>query len=543
MYLQRRSLFKLAGAGLIGAPLLAACGDGGGPADVSNANKDLVPWPAYVPFNGPKPDGPGTDTGVQPLYLSYPQQVKPSVSETVGDGSKVTAMVITFAAPPRPVGDNQFWQAVNKALNVELNVIVVPDAEYGQKMTTLMASGNDLPDIIMFTNLALPNALEFVQAKCADLSGHLGGDAVKQYPNIANIPPYAWKGMGRVGGRIYGVPLERPKPANSLFVNRTMLDQAGVPLEWNKDQYLEAMRRLTRDRKWGIGWSKTLFSGLGAITYHAGSLGAPNTWAESGGTFTHTIATPQFEQALDVMRQIVAAGAHYPDSLTASITDVKTQFANGSLASMSDGFGALALQSLTTINNRFELGLGRPYGPNATPWQGAGMFGFATFKKADDARIKLLLRIVNYLSAPFGSSEYELANYGVEGKHFTKDGNGIKTLPLYDSENSNLLPTRYIGTAPSVIYLPGFPAVAKSAYEWEKATMPKAVPDASVGLRSATLSAKGAQLNQIIGDGIAAVTFGRKDLAAWKDVVAQWRQAGGDQVAAELAKERQAAAN
>ncbi|GAA2891376.1 hypothetical protein [Nonomuraea rubra] len=53
---------------------------------------------------------------------------------------------------------------------------------------------------------------------------------------------------------------------------------------------------------------------------------------------------------------------------------------------------------------------------------------------------------------------------------------------------------------------------------------------------------KGAQLNPIMGDGSAAVVFGRKPLSAWKDIVAQWRNAGGDQVAEELANEHAARA-
>lgn len=538
--MKRRALLRLAGAGLVTAgPLLGACG-GKGRSGVSNAGKDLVPWPAYVPFAGPQPDGPGDDRGVQPLYLNYPQSVQRSVHETAGDGSKVTAVVISYGAPPKPVGENQLWKAVNKALNVDLNLVVVPDPEYGQKMTTLMAAGDDLPDILMFTNLSLPNSLEFVQARCADLSELIGGDAVKAYPNLANIPTYAWQSMGRIGGRLYGVPLERPRFANSLFVNRTALDQAGVPLDWNREQFLEAMRKASTGGRYGVGWYRTLFTGLGGITYHAGSFGAPNTWAESGGRFTHTIATPQFEQALGMMNQLVSAKTHYPDSLTVSSTDLKNFFYNGTVATIADGFGSLALQTLTSIQDRFALGLGRPYAADATPWAGPGLFGFVVFKKADPARLRLLLRIVDHLSAPFGSTEYELANYGVEGVHFTKESGVIRTTKLYDSENTVSLPVKYIGNAPSVLYLPGYPKVAQAAYEWEKAVVPKSAPNPAQGLRSATEVSKGAQLSKIIGDGITAVAFGRKPLSSWPETVDQWKQAGGDRVAEELAKEKSA---
>ncbi|MFI7610312.1 extracellular solute-binding protein [Nonomuraea terrae] len=544
--INRRGLLRMAGMSALGvaaAPLITACGGGSGGAtgSVSNAGKQLVPWPTYAPFAGPKPDAPGDETGVQPLYLKYPETLTQSVNETVGDGSRVTALVVTFGPPPAPVAQNRFWQEINKALNVDLQVTVVPDPEYGQKMTTLMASGSDLPDIIMFTNLALPHSLEFIQAQCADLSAFVGGDAVKEYPNLANIPTYAWKGMGRINGKLYGVPLERPTPANSLFVNRTAMDEAGIPKDWTTEQYLEAMRELTGDRKWGLGWYKTLFGGLGSITYHAGSLGAPNTWTATGGQFVHTISTPQFEQAVDTMRKLVEAKTVYPDSLTVSSTDMQSHFHNGTVASIQDGFGSVAPATLSKIDGRFELDLGRPYGPQATPWRSAGLFGYVTFKKASPERIKLLLRICNYLSAPFGTKEYELANYGVEGVHFTKDDDGIKPTDLFDTENNSSLPVKYLGAAPSVLYLPGYPDTAQAVYDWQKASLPKSVANPGQGLRSAIQVSKGAQLDQIIGDGIAAIAFGRKPLSAWKDVVTQWRQAGGDRMAEELAKEHAAA--
>nr|MDT0661960.1 extracellular solute-binding protein [Micromonospora sp. DSM 115978] len=542
-HVNRRSLLKLAGAGaLAGAtsPLLTACGEGS-TSDIGNAGKELVPWPLYLPFTGPPPDAPGEETGVQPLYLNYPQQVVASVNDTVGDGSEVTAMVITYGAPPKPVEGNRFWQAINNALNVNLKVVVVPDAEYGQKMTTLMASGDDLPDIIMFSQLALPRSHEFIQSRCADISDLVGGDAVKAYPNLANIPTRAWQAMGRIDGRIFGVPLERPAPGNSLFVNRTALDQIGVRKDWTTDQFLTAMKQLTGGRRWGIGGSKPLFGGLGAVAYHAGSLGAPNGWQVQDGALISTLTTPQFEEALGVMRRLAEAGSYHPDSLSISSTDLQTFWHNGTVTSITDGFGSVALNTLSKIDNRFTLDLGRPYGPNATPWRGSGYFGHVAFKKSDPERVKLLLRICDYLSAPFGTAEFELANYGVEGVHFTKDAGGIKTTELYKVENNTNLPVKYLGVAPAVLYLPGFPAAARAVHDWEKAVLPRAVADPALGLRSAAQTSKGAELNQIVGDAVSAVVFGRKPASAWKEAVAQWRQTGGDKVAEELAAEYAAA--
>jgi putative aldouronate transport system substrate-binding protein len=208
---------------------------------------------------------------------------------------------------------------------------------------------------------------------------------------------------------------------------------------------------------------------------------------------------------------------------------------------MTDGFGAVNLQTMSDIDGRFALDLGRPYGPSATPWAGPGIFGFVTFRQADPERIKMLLRICNYLSAPFGTLEYELANYGVEGVHYTKESGGIETTELYQEENNTDLPVKYLGAAPVVLHLPGYPDTAQAVYEWQQAVLPPAIGDPQVGLTSPTGSSKGAELNRIVADAISAIVFGRRELSEWPDVVAQWKQAGGDQVAEELAAEHAAA--
>ena len=48
---------------------------------------------------------------------------------------------------------------------------------------------------------------------------------------------------------------------------------------------------------------------------------------------------------------------------------------------------------------------------------------FYTFikKGLGKERVEELLRVLNWCAAPFGTKEFELREYGVEGKHFTRD--------------------------------------------------------------------------------------------------------------------------
>jgi putative aldouronate transport system substrate-binding protein len=542
--LTRRTLLKTVGVGALtaaGGPVLTACSGDGGSSNVGNVGADLVPFPTWVRFDGPKPDLPGDDTGVQPLYRTFPRQLVRSVDGKPGDGSEVTAMVITYTAPPTPLAQNRYWQAINEALGVNLNVTVVPSGEYAQKMATVMAGG-DLPDILFFGGGAsFAREHEFIASKCADLSEHVGGDAVKEYPALANIPPYAWKSVGRIGGRLYGIPLERPMPGNSLLVNRTAFDRVGAPRKWTTEQYLDATRALTTaGRQWGIGGCKEHFSRTTAAIYHAGSHGAPNQWKVESGAFVSTYETPQFQAAIETMRTLNEAGAYHPDSTSVSLTDLKTYLYNEQVASMLDGYAAFSAGALKSIGKRFTLDFALPYGEQATPWQGTGRIGYIVLKKAPAERIKVLLRVCNYLAAPFGTVENTLVKYGIEGAHYTRDAAGdLVQTKLASTEVANL-PLHYVAAAPLVIYFPGRADAAQRVYDWEKELLPRTIPDPSNGLRSETLTEKSAQLDRIIGDGLTAIVLGRRPASTWADVVADWKAAGGARAADELAKEHAA---
>lgn len=534
--IDRRQFFRLAGiAALAGTagPALIACGDGS-TAPVTNAGKTLVPWPTYVQFPGPKPDGLGNDKGVQNLYTSYPSQLTTSVKETPGDGSAVTVMIISYEPPPTDVSGSPRWQAINKALGVDLKVTVVPDAEFPTKMATVMASG-DLPDIIMLgAGYTLPREETFVAASCADLSDLIGGDAIKDYPNLANIPPYAWKAVGRIGGRLYGLPIERPVAGNSLLVNRSLLDSVNAPKEWTKDQFQAAMKALTAGKKWGTGAAREALGGSHQV-YHAGSFGAPNLWKVENGAFISTYTTDEYKAALEFTRSLWADKLYYPDSSSTSQVDLETLYYNGTVATITDGFGTYATAA-PTVKDAFTVDFALPYnaGKTPTPWQGTGIFGYTVFKKASTDRLKMMLRICNFLAAPFGTTEYELKQFGIEGTDFTRSASGIT---LSDKGNPLPPPFRYIANGPSIINLPGQDAAAKRLYDWESAVLPASIRDPGNGLRSATKTEQGAKLNQLLTDAATAITTGREPLSTWDAAVKSWRDGGGDKMAAEYAEE------
>ena len=92
----------------------------------------------------------------------------------------------------------------------------------------------------------------------------------------------------------------------------------------------------------------------------------------------------------------------------------------------------------------------------------AAHLGATAIKKSSPDRIKELLRVLNYLAAPFGSKEDLLLSYGVEGPDFALDDRGNPVLTERGNPDANYLPFKYIAQRPSVLYLPDIPDYRES---------------------------------------------------------------------------------
>ncbi len=69
-----------------------------------------------------------------------------------------------------------------------------------------------------------------------DLTPYLGGDAVKDYPNLANITAVSWK-QGVFKNAMYGVPVAYPLYLWVRWVHENLLDDEGLAFPKNIDDY------------------------------------------------------------------------------------------------------------------------------------------------------------------------------------------------------------------------------------------------------------------------------------------------------------------
>jgi putative aldouronate transport system substrate-binding protein len=162
--------------------------------------------------------------------------------------------------------------------------------------------------------------------------------------------------------------------------------------------------------------------------------------------------------------------------------------------------------------------------PKVERGNSASMFSYVN-KKLSKTQIEEVLRIADYIAAPFGSLEYTLTTYGPEGVDWTRSADGPK---LTATGTKEVQPTfQFLSTAPSVTTRPGYPAFVKAYAAWQA----KAAALSFEPLFFAQNITEPSQYNgigQTVEDTIKDVVRGRKTIADLRTAVTAWRTRGGD---------------
>jgi putative aldouronate transport system substrate-binding protein len=550
----------LAGAAVAGTalPLLQACVPPAPPAAPA-ASGTAAPtsangvYPTFLPnTSGPRPDFPASGPLYEDGFSRYPKNPTKALPATPpGLGSKIVCYTNNSApAPPTALEQNKAWQAVDHELNADVQFTIISQADYLTKLATVMA-GNDLPDVMLIPGPGPSGAAriqrlgEFLAAQCADLTPYLGGDAAKDYPNLAAIPTFAWKNAGCAhNGHLYMLPIERYYPGSMLLKNAEVYDSTiGKDVTpKNADDFKRILQQLTRpaQNQWAIG---SYLDQMYYIYYFAAMFGAPNNWQLTpGGKLVKDIETPEYKAAMVYTRDLVVSGVFHPDALTiADSTRARDNF-----------IGSKFVLDVETFGNAWQDGWtrGPKQNPPVTPqavlpfpaadggkpqhFFGRGFFGTTAFKKATPERTKELLRVANWLAAPFGSAEDLLLTIGVKDTDYTLESDGSITVLPPSNQDANSVPWKYIVQRPQVAFWPGIPEYAKAATDFEKVAIGVGVADPTLGYTSASLDAKGAQLSRALTDATTDVLAGRRPMSDWEQVVKDWQTGGGNEIRGEL---------
>ncbi|MET7310011.1 hypothetical protein ACWD7C_31690 [Streptomyces sp. NPDC005134] len=533
--LSRRGFMGAAGiAGLTVAGLssLTACGSGATVSKGGAKASAKLKLPTYVAAQTAPADLAGNAAGLDATYLRYPKKLTKSVAKAPGDGSRITALTETFTTPAPAQSKNAYWQELNKRLGsqFDMTIVVEEGAGYPGKFNAIIASG-DIPDLVWFPpNQGLQHVPELLDAKFHDLTPHLSGDAVKKYPNLANLPTTAWK-TAVINGKIRGVAVAYGSMGQVYVVNQDFWKPVGGAEFTSAEDFLAKGKELLDAKRNKYVLEPAYVNHVGQF---AQWFGAPAAWRLEDGKLTHLYETEEYLEAVAFAVKVRKAGLFWPDP---NLSTTMEKVAQGSLGAYVQSFPSF-LTDVKTYD--FPFGVIVPFAgkAGATPSYtlGYGSVGYtAISKKADTKRVEMLLRVLDYLAAPFGTEERLFLDNGIEGTHYTRTSNGdIKLTAKGNAEAvTTAMPLAFLANTPEYIYLPGKSELASKIHGWQEELLKLGKANPTSGHFSDTSTKKSASIGTAVSDTVLDVVAGRKPISAFQDQVKKWRSGGGDQMRAE----------
>ncbi|WP_248958808.1 extracellular solute-binding protein [Sphaerisporangium perillae] len=534
-------LVGLSAASLAGGGLLSACstpagrrpGSGGATAAAADKLKSLTP--SFVPFQGVKPDIPGVTStllGVPDVgggFLTYPSNLADAVPGTAGKGGSYKAMTPLWGPPPPGLADNAYFQACNADIGATIEFQIADGNTYGDKATARLAAG-DIPDLMVIPQWEIEKMADFnlaVDKAFEDLTPYLQGDKAKAYPMLAALPTAAWT-FSVFNGKLMSVPFPTEPFPYALLYRKDLFDEHGDwALPKTADELFELGKTITdaKAKRWAFGDIHEMVWPIFKV---------PQEWRYEGGKLVFKYETPEWEQMIAFMRKLFDAKLIHPNVVSSSRSaNEKDLFASGQIVMYRDGLGAWKelLQQHRGKNPDFAIGAlplfshdgSTPIMYHNSP---AGIFTFVKKGLGKD-RTAEILSILNWCAAPFGSKEYELATYGVEGKHFTRDAKGV---PQYtDLGRKEAQPSYvFLGGRPIVADYVTFPDAVQGNLGWQKNSFQYIEKTPLDGIRHQRPS-RMAGLQIPTEDKFTDIMRGRRPVSDIKQIVAEWRRDGGDE--------------
>lgn len=544
--LNRRQVLQgaagLAGGAALGLNASGAGAQGATPGASPEASPEASPATADVIPSGVE--------GVPDAYLRQPDPFV-SYDGVPGEGGTVRAFLIGYNPPPVSRDDNPYWQELERRLGVTWEPDITPQPDYGAKSATLIASG-DIPDL--FTINPGQNAAQQYQAMSQgaflDLTPYVTGDALQQFRNLAAFPQYMWDNV-KFQGKIFGVPKPLWRNGNLPFFRGDWAETLGLGAPTNAQEMHDLLVGFaTGDPNgngnvdtWGMGrFNGSWWSWDNLVSQQTFRL--PNTWRlNDDGTLTHMTETEEFAQAIEFQAQLFKDGAFHPDSPAMTFALAQDAFVGGKTGLHYEGF--LSFYGMGSVSDRARdvdpaatmvplVPPGADGGQGVTYYE-SGFFGYTGIPSStgDENRILELLRILDYLAAPFGSEERNFFDNGLEGVHHNVDPNtGARIATDQLRIDRGDMTSAMNGQA--VYYYPDTPELAVEIQKVALEAIAIGVDNPVRTVYSETQTGEGATLDQFAQDTITAIVTGREPVDTLGAKIDEWKTRGGDKVRSEL---------
>ncbi|MFC7532021.1 substrate-binding domain-containing protein [Actinoplanes sp. GCM10030250] len=538
--LSRRTLL-LGTAAVAAGPLLGGCSkEPAGSGTAQNLDSVAGLLPSHHEFTGSvKPDILGTRP-VPDGYLRYPATLVDAITEKpAASGREISAMTPVWGPAPPGIDRSAYLRAVGAELGAPVNFVVQDGGTYGDKLNAMFGA-RDVPEVLCVPGWEVDKIPRFAEAATAlftDLTDHLQAERVSAYPMLSSFPTGAWR-HAVWNQRLFAIPNPSDGPfPYAMFTRKDLLDERGLAVPGNLDDLL-AMAKQVTDPKRRVWAFSDIFAML--QMYHR-VPGAKGGWRLTAGkTPEFKYETAEYRRALEVMAGIYRDGLVHPDLVASKGADQNQLFASGGILFAQAGVGywqpaQAENQKITPKLNIQPLPVFAVGGGDPLVWGAAEPISY-TFLKAGlpKDRVEELLRVINWCSAPLGTQEAQLRDYGVAGKHHTVTPDGpVKT----DLAFKEIVNQYYFisGRNPAIGPFPDTPNYVRDVLTYSNETVKYLEQDPWDGLKL-EMPVKFASYRVAAEEKFTDVLRGRRPMSDFDALVKEWRDNGGEEARALMAK-------
>jgi putative aldouronate transport system substrate-binding protein len=261
----------------------------------------------------------------------------------------------------------------------------------------------------------------------------------------------------------------------------------------------------------------------------------PLWWNLVDGKLINRIETPEYLEAIEWTRKLFAAGVVHPNFKLgkSQIGDPAPKFAAGEFLIWNNDLSNWYVQQASLMAQNPDVKVwgmdiwGHDGGdPTLYATMPANIFAFVN-KKASESVIRDILAVANVTAAPYGTKEWMMTQYGVEGTHYTlKDG-----APVKNDKGNNEVNNAYVFVASpaATIAHPDLPEYTKAQVEWQQRMGAFTKKSSFWGMQITEPSRYTNLVNdfeQLEDD----IIRGHKKISDMQQAISDWKSKGGDKL-------------
>lgn len=437
-------------------------------------------------------------------------------------------------------------QAINKKLNVKINILTSPYETWEDKINLLISSG-DVPDIVVHTGPGTGNYSQWAQDGIfLDLT-----DLYPKYTNLTSNIPQKTVDSLKINNKIFFVPC--PYLVDAVYnVRADWLKKVGITInngEVTLDEFYNILKAFTLNDPDGDGKNNT-YGMLGEDTltfleFVRGAFGVDGFtdnglywYKDTDGQYKATFTQPGWKDMIKWVNKIYKEKLLDPEWMLTKSQAIEDKF-NAGKAGVTAGYAS------TIISNENSLKAGNPNGEleiitkitgpgKQTGFGRAQQFWMGSSISAKAANPQKLLEFLDYCVSPEGK---EMLKYGIEGVTYQKkDGKNEIIADAYKKYGYEQNAGHYFTMmlVPAQFNLPDTDRgnKYKQMISWYSDIPAYDAPLGELPSQKSYITAQGTNM---ITKAVTEMIIGKVDVDTGYDKLVQnWMSAGGEQLTKEV---------